>query len=287
MNDWRGFFEKIYVLTVDIARERYEKVAHHLTVDVQVKFEPVIFKSLAQGVVNDGQAIPSSSTQKGVTTTNSLWDIFQHNITDEISNHIACNHLYLIARAYKAGYANVVILEDDAEFVLPLPESKLQRAVQWLETESFDICYLGYCPWPIPVSFWMTSDIVRIVSPYCAHAYVLSRQGMEKVLTHAKTRNLHHFDIHYDRFLAEIPNFIKYGIFPMVCFQSIDPALYRRACQTLFSQRLTEVGIVPSFRTVNRVLEYIAVIVPCLVFVLILCIAVWCVMIVRRRVLKK
>jgi hypothetical protein len=240
-NMWE-FIEAIFILTTDRSVERVDRIRAHLK-DIGMKqSEIVTFHASATGTTNDGADVSGN-----------LLDIMSLRITDKVTNEIAKNHLSLVRKAYDAGHKNVLILEDDAVFTTPIPTEKITRIKEWLANHTYDIFYFGYCPWPIPISFIMAQDVVSIVSPYCAHAYLLSRSGMEKVLAYTKEHGT--ADIHYDKLLATIPNFAKFGAFPTLCFQEDGPALYKRAIHPLQ---------IP-FKYTSQSLEYLSVIIPMII----------------------
>lgn len=249
------FIDKTYVLSLETAKDKQSIISAHLQ-DLKIPFELVTFPAIQANVENSCQAIECS-----------IWDLMCLNVTDDVSNDIAKNHLILVAKAFKENWKTVMILEDDALFDRPMDLFKLQRIAEWIRFHPFDVFYFGYCPWPIPVTFMETPDVVRIVSPYASHAYVLSRTGMEKIMRHLMDNHLDasHLNMHYDKFLATIPGLQKFGIFPMINFQSADPALYRRCFQKMFHGHLYV-----SFRWMIRSLEMVAVALP-IISVFVMC----------------
>lgn len=252
------FIDKTYVLSLQNADEKRKIIHNHLNT-LHISYETICFTPLQADTQNDCKDIECG-----------LWDMMQLNATNIISNDIAKNHLVLVAKAYKENHQTVMILEDDAIFDTPIDTHKMARISRWIKSHAFDIFYFGYCPWPIPITFMETRDIVKIVSPYTSHSYVLSRSGMQKILQYVmdESLNIKKMGIHYDKFLASIPDFQKFGIFPMINFQNIDPALYRRSLHKIFGNH-----VYISFRTVVRFLEYVSVILPFLI-VFIVCIII-------------
>lgn len=165
--------------------------------------------------------------------TSSLWDILCHNTIDKVSIDIFKNHIAMIEQAYKDDTVqHALFLEDDARFP-SWNASKWQRIESWLQNHRWDIFYLGYCNWPYPWSTFVTKDIVQISSPLTAHAYILNRTGMAKILS-TVDRNPHYRDtVHIDKLFTMIPSFQKYGMYPMASFQEKCPGLYLKACDKL------------------------------------------------------
>jgi hypothetical protein len=208
----------------------------------------------------------TEGTQKktnGGRIQTSLWKIMRHDEIDDTSLDITKNHVSMIRDAYGRGMNMVLFLEDDARFDNIPSTEKQQRVSEWLQKHQrdWDIFYLGYCLWPLFLSVFATRDVVRIYTPLTTHGYILNRQGMEKVLTffdHGGERCLDHIDKIYQ----QMPHFRKYALFPMMCFQSSDPALYTKACDHL--------GVSIGFSRVCRWVEFLAVLVPFFVIVMVL-----------------
>ena len=183
----------------------------------------------------------------------SVWKILQHNEVDATALNITENHTAMIREAHTQGHDNVLFLEDDALFT-PLSAEKESRIKEWMlgNGHKWDIFFMGYCPWPMLSTFMVTRDVVRVVTPVCAHAYVLHRSGMEKMLMFLEEpQNRHH---HFDKIFNLVPRFRKYAVFPMISFQETGPALYVKAVDQL--------GINVSFLTMCRALEWTSLLIP-------------------------
>jgi hypothetical protein len=189
-----------------------------------------------------------------VSSSAGLMDIITHNVMDETSLDISNNHMIMIRWAYENGYNRVLFLEDDAVFETT-DESIIRRLGAWMDTHEWDIFYMGYCPWPIVISVPVAINIVRIISPYTSHSYILNRTGMVKILANPPRNK-----IHIDKHFAIIPNLIKMGIYPSICFQSKNPALYDEAVKRL--------RLPLSFRMMSKTLEITAIMWP-------ICLIVW------------
>lgn len=165
-----------------------------------------------------------------------LWQILNHATTDPVSCDIFRNHLSIIRKYFQEGARTAFIMEEDARF----PDMNANRmavwekANQWMKVNEtkWDIFYFGYCCWPVLASFWTTNNIVRLPTPLCAHAYVMNRSGMEKVLNYLEGPDFQS-GIHIDKLYVKIPTMRKYGCFPMLSYQEHSPALYVKACDIL------------------------------------------------------
>lgn len=182
--------------------------------------------------------------------------LFNNTECDEVCSNITSNHFSMIEKAYNLGLNRILILEDDARFDMPINIDKLKRVETWLNENDWDIFYFGSCPWPVMIYIPYSRDIVKTPSPQLAHSYLLNRKGMEKVLKHKDRR-----DFQIDVLLSKI-DMLKFAIFPSICFQCVDPALYRQ----------TKIPI--PFRKISTTMEYISLLAP-LVLVIIIVYAIY------------
>jgi hypothetical protein len=189
----------------------------------------------------------------------SLWKILNHNFVDDVAKDITKNHIAMIRQAYMANYNYVLFLEEDAR-IENINKKKWDRVNKWLSTKNkWDIFYFGYCNWPILFSFFITRDIIRLYSPLAAHSYILNRRGMQKILNYTENGNKN-MNIHIDKMFSILPNFHKYAIFPMISFQSKDPALYTKACDKM--------NINISMKTLCKTIQYLSLFLPILFIIL-------------------
>lgn len=186
-----------------------------------------------------------------------LLDIMAHKTVDPTSRDIFHNHIGMIEWAYESGFERVLFMEDDAYFEQIDPDV-VKRIDEWMKNNEWDVFYLGYCPWPVVATFPIAINIVRIPTPLLAHAYILSRSGMKKILENHPKENMH-----IDKYLATLPHLIKIGVYPSICFQEIDPALYKEAQKHIY--------LPFSFKSLSSTLEMIAVLWP-IMFILFICI---------------
>jgi hypothetical protein len=220
-NVW-DFFDAKYVLSTPQSK-RKESLIKNFTAVGLTDFEIIDFnpsKRYTQSGKND------ASDQKN----QSILSIMSHDSCDDTCKSIAKNMFQLAKKGYDEGHERIIIFEDDARFKLPFSYKKMSKAIKWLNSHDWDIFYLGYCQWPMLVSWIVTSSVVKLTSPLCLHGYCLSRTGMEKVM------KIHqYYDIrplHLDKIYGEF-KWKKYGIFPAICFQSEAPALYNKAVKQL------------------------------------------------------
>lgn len=192
----------------------------------------------------------------------SVSQIMAHNAPDEISNDIYLNHIGMIRDAYEQGLDRVLFLEEDARFEASIDKNQLKNIKHFLKTKEWDIFYLGYCPWPYVISFPVSQNIVRIPSPLLAHAYILSRTGMEKILQYHETHILPKQKyFHFDKVLAEI-SMTKMGTYPSICFQKKDPGLFKEVKKTM--------KLPFHFKTLCRFLEHLALLWPILILLILI-----------------
>ena len=191
-----------------------------------------------------------------------LWEIYKHNSTSAVSYDIFQNHIAIIRKAVSMNQKNIMILEEDTIFPdwNENKELRWKNTEEWLQKNDWDIFYLGYCNWPIPISFYRSKNIVKLMSPLCLHSYLLNYSGMTKILNHVENYEMD-INIHIDKMMNQIPNFTKFGIYPMIGFQEKIPALFKRGCKKM--------NIDFSFTQFCKYNETISIIIP-VVFILIL-----------------
>ena len=124
--------------------------------------------------------------------------------------------------------------------------------------------YFGYTPYPYPLSYLVSSCIVKVFSPMLTHAYAVSRKGMKKIL--ALKQQYDNNPIQYDKFLA-YSNLSKYAIFPSINFQNIDPKLYRNALYLLNCPNIP-------YYYISRFIEYFSIIFPIAIIIIIISIVI-------------
>jgi len=252
-------FDAIYILTLQ--NKDISKQITHLKKDCGFQAENIhIYRS--------PKRIPKNSLNEGKLSDN-LWNILNHSTKDEISLDIMKNHLDMISKAYSEKQKFVLFLEDDAFFPSSFQKKRFQTQMQYLKKNimTWDIAYLGYCPWPWLFSFFITSSMIRLHSALTAHSYVLHFHSMEKIIQNIQL-NPEKKLLHIDRFFSEWKELKKYAIFPMICFQEKDPALYVKACD--------HVGFYLPFSFTCRLLETISLCLPILFFVfLIIFVLLW------------
>lgn len=200
--------------------------------------------------------VPSPGKKNSGADDLSTMDIIRHTHCDEKCKNIRNSHMTVIREAYDSGAANVLVFEDDADFDFPFDYSRLKEIVEWLQANEWDAFFFGNCPWP-PVSFPVSKGIVRVMYPMLAHAYAMTRSGMEKFFQTANDNP----ELQIDKLFA-IASMKKYAAYPSFCFQNIDPALYTRAAENLH--------LPFEFRTVCTFIERLAVILPIILGILII-----------------
>lgn len=156
-----------------------------------------------------------------------LIDIFKHSHYDETSINLTSNHIKIIDNAYKRKLENILIFEDDFVFI-NFDIKKLERIVEWLKSNEWDVFYFGQCGWPIFLSIPIKKDIVKVFTPLMAHSYVLSREGMRKVLEYYNGNEM----LHFDKLLCNATK-NKYASFPSIVHQNVAPALYSKALRKM------------------------------------------------------
>lgn len=189
-----------------------------------------------------------------------LFTILTHNHMNEVSIDITKNFINMIKHAYSNNYNRVLFLEEDACFV-DISDNKKKKVNDWLDmNQTWDIFYLGYCNWPCVWSFYISSNIVKLTNPLLAHAFILNKRGMEKVLNYTENGNKN-MNYHFDKIIGNnIKSFYRYGMFPMCSFQDKNPALLQKALDSL--------NINMSCKTLCKINEILSLIIPILVILI-------------------
>lgn len=169
--------------------------------------------------------VPAKKTEN-VPAKASILELIMHSTCDETGKNITQNHLTTIQKAYDNGYKNVVILEDDAEFQIPIDIGKVRNICKWLSKNEWEIFYMGHCPWPIPFSRMKNPDIVKPYTALLAHCYALSRKGMYKILRYARVMKNTGKWLQPDKIFQVVP-LVKYASFPSISYQNKPPAIVK------------------------------------------------------------
>lgn len=239
------FFDKIYVISIPSStrknqlRDNFKKS--------KIKEYEIIDFTPAKKTINDG------SDKQNLSITN----IMSHSFCDSTCENIGNNHLSLIKQAYTLNLKNVLIFEDDALFEFPLDFDKLERVKNWLSTNQWDMFYFGYCSYPLPLILPINRDVIKIYSPYLAHAYAINKTGINYIMN-----NLEKFEKqHIDGVFGKLP-LNKYGIWKNICFQSNDPALFKSA--------MNKIGLDITFKSLTKFLEYFCICFPIIIIIIVI-----------------
>lgn len=131
-------------------------------------------------------------------------DVAKHRIGKRVRKPscIACwySHVSLYRHAYEQNYDHVLVLEDDADIPPDLHE-KLTELYNSYEFKDFDLIYLGSVDkYP---SVKLTETIYLCQNTLMAHAIILSRKGLEKILSVIDTEDEGKCRMSVDVLLAE------------------------------------------------------------------------------------
>ena len=105
---------------------------------------------------------------------------------------------------------------------------------------------------------WSCQVLEQGLGPWPTILGHIDVQGMEKILEVSKYYDK--LPQHIDKIYGK-KNWNKYGIFPAICFQSEDPALFKKAVEKL--------PIKLRFKSLSRFTEYSSVIIPILIILII------------------
>lgn len=237
------YFSKVYIISIPSSNRKN---------DISNNFQKIGIKNYE---IIDFQ--PASKTINNGSNNIDLIDIFSHNHCDSTCQNICDNHLNIIQKAYNDNLDNVLIFEDDALFDIPFDFNKLNIVTKWLKNNEWDLFYFGYCAYPIPIVLPVSRHIVKIFSPFLAHSYAISRNGINYIM-----KNKHKFKgRHVDSVYAELP-LQKYGVWKNMCFQSNDPALYKKAMNML--------NLSIPLKDITKFLEIVSLYIPFIIIFIII-----------------
>jgi hypothetical protein len=196
-------FDKWYIITLE-NRDTSDIINNLKNVGV-TKYEPLYYKPLDKN-----------------NTSNNEW-----TCKNNVCENLFMNTYQTLKKAYDNNLNNVVILEDDARFELPLDKKKISHILDWMNNNEWDLFYLGNGGY-VSFSILKTKHIVKPFKPLLTHAIIFSKQGIYKTLHAMEYTILYNKnDIkHVDVFYNSIPNLKQYAIFPSISYQNKRPALF-------------------------------------------------------------
>ena len=212
MNNW-NFFEYIGINTYNGSKEIEEFKEHMKIVGIK-NYKIKIGKNFNKKNIGDKD--------------NTFQEIYNYDKSccGEVCRELSKCNIDFIKDAYSKGCNNIFIFEDDARFDLPFNFKKLNRIVEWLKkNKDWEAFYFGYILHPNPLLIPISLDIGKLFDPLCAHAIVIHRRGMEKILDYVNRNG--YPDNHIDKFYKNLLNH-KYGSLPVMNYQCNNPALYKK-----------------------------------------------------------
>ena len=126
------------------------------------------------------------------------------------------SHIKIIRKAYYEGAERVLIFEDDITPTDYLTPNHLEKAINFMENEDWDLFYLGALPNIRSYKSYSTnySGIYRLRG-ICTHAYIVNRKTMKQLI------NLKYEGTAIDYYY--INNFDKsYALYPTLFFQGLS-----------------------------------------------------------------
>lgn len=147
-----------------------------------------------------------------------LFDI-DEKCCNKICKDIGNRHYNIIKRAYDSGKNNVMIFEDDAEFINNLDKNKIKNCIDFLKNNEWDMFFWGYFSLP-PIGNRLNNDIIKLKYPLLAHCYCVNRPAMKYILDNMNLNNI--VDVEYRNFKLK-----KYGSWPCLNYQEV-PNTYKK-----------------------------------------------------------
>jgi hypothetical protein len=138
------------------------------------------------------------------------------------------SHIDIIKYAYKKGFDNILVFEDDLTLTDSYNIDAIQNAIDFMKNNNnWDIFYLGYLGFnydynrPFLNSKNVTKNIVQY-NPFATHALCYSRRAIQRIMD---TYQNYLGKIHYDIYLSGNAGLTNYCYIPMLfdqkmCFTS-------------------------------------------------------------------
>ena len=226
-------FDKWYIITLE--NRDTSDIINNLKNAGVTKYEPLFYKPLHTN-----------------NTLNNEW-----TCKNNVCENLFMNTYQTLKKAYDNNFNNVVILEDDARFELPLNKKKISHVLDWMNNNEWDLFYLGHTSYT-PFGMLKTRYIVKPTKPLLAHAIIFSKTGIYKVLHAMEYTILYNRDNikHVDFFYNSIPNLKQYAVFPSISYQNRCPALVPK--------------YINNYNRLFYCLEIISVIVPFMIIIILI-----------------
>jgi len=220
------FVDYVYILCLEGETVRHEDITRHL---LSVGFQSsqiVLF-------IRPGKRRDNDVGNRVIR----LFDvIFRYSsLINEVTRKIAMDHFFMIEEALNKcenkPFARILFLEDDARFD-NFCWNTIHSIRQFVRCVHYrwDQILLGYCP--LSCSYFLTPHIIHVGNTRLRHASILSMEGMQKMIDF-KNKEFGRCPCPFDIVGNRILHFRKLAVFPMMCFQKEEPALYRRIAHNL------------------------------------------------------
>jgi GR25 family glycosyltransferase involved in LPS biosynthesis len=187
--------DKIYVIALNPTQERIDDIVNRLR-DLGISGIPYEIVNgfdghntpLPEGYnVYDGWAIPDG------------WNEWWKEPVKPGEVGCAISHINVWNQAIEEGYQRVLILEEDFKVERPLNELTDQELIGH-QYSNWDLCYLGRFVFEDEVQEKITPNLVKPGNSYNAHAYMITREGAQKLVD----GNLHSNIIPVDEYIPAL-----------------------------------------------------------------------------------
>lgn len=183
-------------------------------------------------------------------------DLGKNNkICNDLCKNLCHNHLHIIKQAKNLNCNNVMVFEDDARFIDNISNQKINRIIGWMKTHSkWDVLFLGAIAFPYPIILPVSRDIGKCNFPTEAHAYILSKKGINK-MCNMKEEN--HFDFMLQKYLDN-----KFICVPSICNQNKSPAMFET-----ISKKFKISSSVENYTRLKNIHNTISIIIPFIIII--------------------
>ena len=169
--DEKLIFDNVYVVNLERSQGRWNQ-----TVD---RLKKININNVKKWVATDATKIDDEYKQNKITITKGEYACYM-------------SHKRLWKHIYDLNIPYALILEDDIILDPSTTKQTILNDINFTieQNKDFDILFLGYCDGPI-----FKTPLTQTGRVFCMHAYLVSRKGIEKILSvnHTFSKPVDHF----------------------------------------------------------------------------------------------
>jgi len=123
------------------------------------------------------------------------------------------SHINVIKDAHNNNYNNILIFEDDIKIAKYYNNNLLNKSIEFMTNNDWDIFYLGYFPFSYNYKYNIISDNIVESNPFGGHAYCLNKKSIKTILNNYQQVI---GKIHFDMWLSLSNKFKTFCIAPII-----------------------------------------------------------------------